>query len=90
MWAAVKETSPAWNNQLFGLQVIMFPVDVMDYSRFDDVRTEIHALLSTKELSEMPLIVLENKCDARSVVSQNELRYRLDLHQAEGSERAPY
>ncbi|KAI1752385.1 small COPII coat GTPase sar1 [Xylaria castorea] len=58
---------------------IILVVDVADYQRFVQVKAELDALLATKEMHAVPIVVLGNKMDSLYAVSEEELRYELGL-----------
>jgi GTP-binding protein SAR1 len=70
-----------WKDYFPDVNGIVFIVDAKDRDRFAEARTELHNLLQTKELSNIPFVVLGNKIDHPDTVSEGELRYQLDIHQ---------
>ena len=59
-------------------------MDAKDHERFPEAKAELDALLSFKELSNVPFLVLGNKIDAMGAVSEDELRSNLSLYQTIG------
>lgn len=57
----------------------MFLVDAKDSERFPEARAELHALLSMEELEHVPVVVMGNKIDDPSAVSDGELHHHLQL-----------
>ncbi|KAI1496210.1 GTP-binding protein-like protein [Biscogniauxia marginata] len=54
-------------------------INSADHQRFVEVKAELDALLATKEMQAIPIVVLGNKIDHLYAVSEEELRYELDL-----------
>lgn len=62
-----------WRHYFSGTQAIVFVVDGSDPSRFQEAREELWRLLNDSELKGVVLVVLNNKCDVKGAVSQQEL-----------------
>ncbi|KAH8108776.1 Arl8a protein [Phellopilus nigrolimitatus] len=70
-----------WDRYCKGNDAIVFVVDSTDKERFDSARFELHSLLSSPQLAEVPLLVLGNKCDLLHLepASVEELIFALQL-----------
>uniref|UniRef100_A0A0G4ICT0 Small COPII coat GTPase SAR1 n=1 Tax=Chromera velia CCMP2878 TaxID=1169474 RepID=A0A0G4ICT0_9ALVE len=69
-----------WRDYFPSVGAIVFLVDSTDRERFEEASEELSLLLDTPELSEVPFIVLGNKIDDPRAVSEDELKYKLDLY----------
>ncbi|KAI0544005.1 GTP-binding protein SAR1 [Xylaria curta] len=67
-----------------GIAGIILLVDAADYHRFGKVKAELDTLLATNEIHAVPIVVLGNKIDSLYAVSEDELRYELDLDRVDG------
>lgn len=62
------------------VSAIVFVVDAAAPDRFNDVKRELHELLSNESLTKCPFLILGNKIDKQEkAVSEQELLYRLGL-----------
>jgi GTP-binding protein SAR1 len=50
-------------------------VDAADKDRLEESKAELELILSTPELEKVPIVVLGNKIDIKTAVSDEELRY---------------
>lgn len=65
---------------------VVFVIDSSDTDRFDIVKTELHTLVSHKELVGKPFLILANKQDLPTAVSKDELAKILQLESIKGSD----
>ena len=70
-----------WSAYLEDIDGIVFIVDASDSSRFSEAQNELNRLLRRDAISEAPILVLGNKIDLPSAVSEGGLRYSLGLSQ---------
>ena len=61
------------------LDAVIFVVDASDRTRFDEAREELHKILETEVLRDMPVLVIGNKIDVANASSLEELELALDL-----------
>lgn len=65
---------------------IAFVIDSCDRDRFDIVQSELHRLISHKELVGKPFLILANKQDLPGAASKDELTKLLQLKSVKSSE----
>lgn len=75
---------PLWRHYYTGTQGLVFVVDSRDRARIDEARTELHRILSDREMRGCPLLVFANKQDLAGALSPAELTERLGLHALHG------
>ncbi len=63
-----------WFNIII-LDGIIYLVDAADKDRLEESKAELELILSTPELEKVPIVVLGNKIDIKTAVSDEELRY---------------
>jgi len=73
-----------WKSYFAAVDGIVFLVDATDHMRFNEAREELNKLLTTDELAKVPFLVLGNKIDAPSAVSDTQLKTALGLENTTG------
>ncbi len=68
-----------WTEYMIDASVIVFMIDASDKTRFEEARTELEDLLQLEYLRHIPFIILGNKIDLSSAVSEIELRRCMNL-----------
>eukprot|EP00163_Fabomonas_tropica_P030469 TRINITY_DN6889_c0_g1_i2.p2 TRINITY_DN6889_c0_g1~~TRINITY_DN6889_c0_g1_i2.p2 ORF type:complete len:137 (-),score=42.20 TRINITY_DN6889_c0_g1_i2:126-536(-) len=68
-----------WKDYYTSVDAIVFLVDATDRQRFAESKAELDGLLSSDDLSDIPMLVLGNKIDVPQAASEDELRGALGL-----------
>ncbi|KAK3444412.1 hypothetical protein EUGRSUZ_A00208 [Eucalyptus grandis] len=68
-----------WRDYYTKVDAVVYLVDAYDKDRFAESKKELDALLMDELLANVPFLVLGNKIDYPSAVSEDELRYYLGL-----------
>lgn len=70
-----------WKSYMAGSMGVIFVVDSADGERFDEAREELWKyILSNKQVSNIPILVLANKQDLPTARTAGEVARALDLH----------
>jgi len=73
-----------WRDYLIDVDVIVFVVDASDRDRFPEANEVLHELLKLDQLSQVPFLILGNKIDLQTAVSEHELKEALAIHYTSG------
>mmetsp|Transcript_14732 Transcript_14732/g.2130 ORF Transcript_14732/g.2130 Transcript_14732/m.2130 type:complete len:145 (+) Transcript_14732:43-477(+) len=68
---AVRKTWKSYFPQVDG---IIYLVDAADPGRFEESKKEFDSILATPELAKVPIVILGNKIDMKTAVSEEDLR----------------
>ncbi|KAE8796107.1 GTP-binding protein SAR1A [Hordeum vulgare] len=68
-----------WKDYFAKVDAVVYLVDAADGDRFSETKKELDALLSAEALFGVPFLVLGNKIDVSTALSEHELRYHLGL-----------
>ncbi|ELR13328.1 small copii coat gtpase sar1, putative [Acanthamoeba castellanii str. Neff] len=74
-----KGARPLWRDYFIEVDVIVFLVDASNRDRFEESYEALAGILKNDELAHVPVVVLGNKIDRPTAVSERELREALDL-----------
>ena len=69
-----------WKDYLITADGIVFIVDTSDSSRFQEARCELESILRDEDTIDAPVLILANKTDKLTAVSEQEMIYALNLH----------
>ncbi|ODQ52682.1 ARF/SAR superfamily [Saitoella complicata NRRL Y-17804] len=70
---------PLWRHYYTGTQGLIFVIDSQDRDRIDEARTELHRIISDREMKESLLLVFANKQDLGGAMTPSEVTERLQL-----------
>jgi len=73
-----------WKDYGDRADAIVYLIDAADSDRFEESVAELHALLNTDTLSKKPVLILGNKMDMPTCVSETELRTTFNLNNTTG------
>jgi len=69
-----------WKDYFPAVDGILFLVDSADSKRFAEAKEELENVLSTPELTNIPIAILGNKIDKNGAVTEDEIKESLDLN----------
>jgi len=75
-----------WKDYFNTIDGVVFLVDALDRTRFEEAKSELDSLLTSEELANTPFLILGNKIDIASAASEDDLRYALGLNETTGKE----
>jgi GTP-binding protein SAR1 len=78
-----------WKDYCVKVDGIVFLVDAADQDRFKESRQELTALLSSKDLADVPFLILGNKIDKKGAVTDQQLKQWLGIQQTTGKKNKP-
>jgi ADP-ribosylation factor-like protein 8 len=81
---------PMWERYCRDVNAIVFIVDVADTAVIPQAKEELHSLMNSEVLLEIPLLVLGNKSDLEEKLTVDELIEELDLKSVQGREVCCY
>ena len=70
---------PLWRHYFVGTEGLVFVVDSVDKSRFNEARDELNWILDCDEMVGVPLVVLANKQDLPNACNPSEVTEKLGL-----------
>jgi len=73
-----------WPDYFANIDGVVFMVDSTDIKRFPECKKELSKLLTHDTLAQVPFMVLGNKIDLKTAVSENQLRRALGLEETTG------
>lgn len=78
------EAREIWRDYYVDASAIVYMVDAYDLNRLPESKRELDSLLVSDELKHVSIVVLGNKIDLPSALSETELRHALGLQQTTG------
>lgn len=78
-----------WQNYIPDCNAIVFLIDSADSPRFEEAKKELNELLTLEALNHVPFLILGNKIDLPSAVSEEQLRSSLNLSVTTGKSNSP-
>ncbi|XP_073830280.1 ADP-ribosylation factor 1-like [Musca autumnalis] len=75
-----KKIRNLWNHYYPNTSAVIFVVDSSDVQRMDDVKEELHGMMTNEVLANSVLLVFANKQDLPNALSCADLTKRLELH----------
>jgi len=78
-----------WKDYCVKVDGIVFLVDSADPDRFKESRHELTALLSSKDLADVPFLILGNKIDKKGAATDVQLKQLLGIQQTTGKKNKP-
>jgi GTP-binding protein SAR1 len=73
-----------WTDYFVKVDGVVFLVDAADPARFEESKEQLNLLLTDEELKTTPFLILGNKVDKRTAVSEDEFRKCLSVTNTTG------
>jgi len=70
---------PLWRHYFTGTQGLIFVVDSADRDRIEEARSELHRIISDREMKDAIILVFANKQDLPDAMKPSEIQDRLAL-----------
>jgi len=77
-----------WKDYFSTIDGVVFLVDALERSRFEEAKAELDSLMTCDELVNVPFLILGNKIDIATAASEDDLRRALGLHETYGKENS--
>ncbi|VDL62437.1 unnamed protein product [Hymenolepis diminuta] len=74
-----EQARKVWQSFVPAVDGVVFIVDASEEARFDEAKIELDSLIMNQDIANAPILVLGNKIDIPSAVSEAYLRSRLGL-----------
>lgn len=70
-----------WQSYFPAVDAIVFLIDAADTERIVEASNELHSLLNDEQIATAPILILGNKIDKPSALSEEQLKYYLNITQ---------
>merc|ERR1711977_193361 len=78
-----------WRDYFTKVNAVVYLVDSSDHERFTESKTELHGLLTEELLSTVPFLILGNKIDIPTSISEEEMCTSLNLNRFTTGKKTP-